>query len=68
MAHKDEEDIPSEIDFSDGERGLHHIPAGSMVEMPGQVKSMAALRARFEELLANAPDVEPIPEDRLDRK
>jgi hypothetical protein len=27
-------DMPNEIDFSKGIRGLHHIPAGAMVFMP----------------------------------
>jgi hypothetical protein len=30
----DEDDLPAEIDFSKGVRGLHHIPAGAKVLMP----------------------------------
>ena len=36
----DEEDrtMPTEIDFSEGVRGLHHIPAGSPVFMPASIE------------------------------
>jgi hypothetical protein len=30
----DDNDIPAEIDFSKGVRGLHHIPPGAKVLMP----------------------------------
>jgi hypothetical protein len=30
----DDNDIPGEIDFSKGVRGLHHIPPGAKVLMP----------------------------------
>jgi hypothetical protein len=30
----DDYDMPSEIDFSQGVRGLHHIPAGAKVFLP----------------------------------
>jgi hypothetical protein len=30
----DEDDMPAEIDFSKGARGLHHIPATAKVLMP----------------------------------
>jgi hypothetical protein len=30
----DGDDIPAEIDFSNGVRGLHHIPSGAKVLMP----------------------------------
>jgi hypothetical protein len=30
----DENEIPAEIDFSTGARGLHHIPRGARVMMP----------------------------------
>jgi hypothetical protein len=36
-AHDDDE-MPAEIDFSKGVRGLHHIPAGSSVLMPVSVE------------------------------
>ncbi|HEY2384669.1 MAG TPA: hypothetical protein VGK48_26130 [Terriglobia bacterium] len=34
----DGNDMPSEIDFSKGTRGLHHIPAGATVFMPVSVE------------------------------
>jgi hypothetical protein len=33
-----ENDIPAEIDFSEGVRGLHHIPAGAKVLMPVSIE------------------------------
>ena len=30
-----DENLPDEIDFSKGVRGLHQIPAGAKVMMPG---------------------------------
>jgi hypothetical protein len=30
----DENDMPAEIDFSQGVSGIHHIPAGAKVLMP----------------------------------
>jgi hypothetical protein len=30
----DDNDLPAEIDFSKGVRGLHHIPPGAKVLMP----------------------------------
>jgi hypothetical protein len=30
----DDSDMPAEIDFSNGVRGLHHIPPGAKVLMP----------------------------------
>jgi hypothetical protein len=30
----DDDDMPAEIDFSKGVRGLHHIPTGAKVLMP----------------------------------
>jgi len=30
----DDNDIPAEIDFSKGTRGLHHIPPGAKILMP----------------------------------
>ena len=32
--YDDHNEIPAEIDFSTGIRGLHHIPAGAKVLMP----------------------------------
>ncbi len=32
--NSNDNDMPSEIDFSKGIRGLHHIPLGSKVLMP----------------------------------
>jgi hypothetical protein len=29
-----DEDMPLEIDFRDGVRGLHHIPPGAKVKLP----------------------------------
>ncbi len=34
----DENDTPSEIDFSKGIRGLHHIPPGAKVLMPVSIE------------------------------
>jgi len=34
MNSVDDNDIPSEIDFSKGTRGLHHIPPSAKVPMP----------------------------------
>jgi len=31
-------DIPAEIDFSKGKRGLHHIPAGARIFMPALIE------------------------------
>jgi hypothetical protein len=31
-------DMPAEIDFSRGVRGLHHIPPGSKVLMPASIE------------------------------
>jgi hypothetical protein len=33
------DDMPEEIDFSRGVRGLHHIPAGAKVMMPVWIES-----------------------------
>lgn len=32
------DDMPEEIDFSRGVRGLHHIPAGAKVFMPASIE------------------------------
>jgi hypothetical protein len=34
----DDADIPQEIDFSKGVRGLHHIPAGAEVFLPVSIE------------------------------
>jgi hypothetical protein len=33
-----DDDMPAEIDFSEGVRGLHQIPAGAKVFMPGSIE------------------------------
>jgi hypothetical protein len=33
-----QDDTPTEIDFSGGTRGLHHIPAGSKVFVPASIE------------------------------
>ena len=34
----EDNDIPAEIDFSKGVRGLHHIPPGAKVLMPASIE------------------------------
>jgi hypothetical protein len=34
----EDDDMPSEIDFSQGVRGLHHIPAGAKVFLPASIE------------------------------
>jgi len=34
----DDVDMPAEIDFSKGTRGLHHIPPGAKVLMPASIE------------------------------
>ena len=34
----DDDDMPSEVDFSKGVRGLHHIPPGASVLMPVSIE------------------------------
>jgi hypothetical protein len=34
----DDDDMPAEIDFSKGVRGLHHVPAGARVLMPVSIE------------------------------
>jgi len=34
----DDNDMPGEIDFSKGVRGLHHVPAGAKVLMPVSIE------------------------------
>ena len=34
----DREDMPAEIDFSKGVRGLHHIPPGAKVFLPVSIE------------------------------
>jgi len=34
----DDNDMPAEIDFGKGVRGLHHIPAGAKVLMPVSIE------------------------------
>lgn len=31
-------DMPAEVNFSKGKRGLHHIPAGAKVMMPASIE------------------------------
>jgi hypothetical protein len=33
-----EDEMPAEIDFSKGVRGLHHIPAGAKLLMPASIE------------------------------
>lgn len=32
------DDMPSEIDFSNGVRGLHHVPKGATVLLPASIE------------------------------
>ena len=34
----EDNEMPAEIDFSKGERGLHHIPAGGKVFLPVSIE------------------------------
>jgi len=34
----EDNDMPAEIDFSKGVRGLHHIPPGAKVMMPASIQ------------------------------
>jgi len=34
----DDDEMPAEIDFSKGVRGLHHIPSGAKVLMPVSIE------------------------------
>jgi hypothetical protein len=34
----DEDEMPAEVDFSKGVRGLHHIPAGAKVLLPVSIE------------------------------
>ena len=34
----DDHDMPAEVDFSQGVRGLHHIPPGAKVLMPVSIE------------------------------
>ena len=34
----EDDDMPAEIDFSKGVRGLHHIPEGAKVLMPAAIE------------------------------
>jgi hypothetical protein len=34
----EDKDMPAEIDFSKGARGLHHIPPGATVLMPASIE------------------------------
>jgi hypothetical protein len=34
----EDNDLPAEIDFSKGVRGLHHIPPGAKVPMPASIE------------------------------
>ncbi len=35
---REDNDMPAEIDFSKGVRGLHHIPVGAKVFMPASIE------------------------------
>jgi hypothetical protein len=34
----DDHEMPAEIDFSQGVRGLHHVPTGSKIFMPASIE------------------------------
>jgi hypothetical protein len=34
----EDDDMPAEIDFSEGVRGLHHVPPGAKVMMPASIE------------------------------
>ena len=34
----DDDEMPAEIDFSKGVRGVHHIPPGAKVPMPASIE------------------------------
>ena len=34
----EEDDMPAEVDFSKGVRGLHHIPPGAKVFLPASIE------------------------------
>jgi hypothetical protein len=34
----DDDEMPAEIDFSNGVRGLHHIPSGAKVFLPTSIE------------------------------
>ena len=34
----EDDDMPAEIDFSQGVRGLHHVPLGARVLMPASIE------------------------------
>jgi hypothetical protein len=34
----EDNDLPAEIDFSQGVRGLHHVPLGARVLMPASIE------------------------------
>jgi hypothetical protein len=34
----DDDEMPAEIDFSAGTRGLHHVPAGSKIFLPASIE------------------------------
>lgn len=34
----EDDDMPGEIDFSQGVRGLHHVPLGARVLMPASIE------------------------------
>jgi len=38
MKNADGNDMPAEIDFSKGVRGLHHVPEGAKVLMPVSIE------------------------------
>ena len=52
---KEEDEMPSEIDFSKASRGLHHLPADARVFLPALVSYMFVKDA--------APEWVPLPND-----
>ncbi len=44
----DDNDIPAEIDFGKGTRGLHHIPPGAKILMPASELATEVLKRDIE--------------------
>lgn len=38
VQNEEDDDMPSEIDFSKGTRGLHYIPPGAKILMPASIE------------------------------
>ena len=46
----EQEDVPAEIDFSKGVRGLHHIPAGATILTPPSERPINTPEALADEI------------------